>query len=136
MRALPDGLDKASESTARPSTQIDEHLQVELVHFADDGRPLRRGQLPVMAVNIDDRKLGARDRMLVDDQGRARRVFLDRQRWLVGSARSAPLRVERRCQKGTGCEQGEEATDQGGGSDDHEYQDDPFRHRLSISALL
>ena len=80
MRALADRLHPAGKCRAVSPAQVHEHLEVQLVHFADNGAPpLTREPGTVVAVDIHDRKLRARHRVLGHHQGGPRRVLLDRQ---------------------------------------------------------
>ena len=78
MRAARDGVDAALERRTGAAAQVDEHLEVEGVHLADDLLPARAGETrAVMAVRVDDRECRPRHGVCVDDERRPRRVLLD-----------------------------------------------------------
>ena len=96
IRAVRNGREAALQRPSRPAAQIDQDLEVERIHLLHDGPPARRRKpRPMVAVDVDDRKAGARHRVRLDDQGGTGRVLLDGQSRLV-RAPAAPLRLDRR----------------------------------------
>jgi hypothetical protein len=58
-------LDTRAQPIARSATQVDEDLQVVVLHPLHDAVELRRrNRCRLVAMDVDDRKLGARHRML------------------------------------------------------------------------
>ena len=75
--AGPQSLHRLHEPVARHAAGVDQHLKIERIHRRDDGRSNAADRRRLMAVKVDDRILGARDRMLRDDERRPRLVVED-----------------------------------------------------------
>ena len=73
-------LDRLAQLLPRTAAEIDQHLEVQLVHLADNLVQLRAGKVgAMMAVDVDDGELGPGHEMLFGHQRRARRPLLDGQ---------------------------------------------------------
>ena len=73
------GVDGAFEIIAIAAAQVDHHAQVERVHVGDQlVEALRLQATRLMIVHVDERVLGALDRMLRDNQRGLGLVLLDR----------------------------------------------------------
>ena len=111
------------EPLAGRAAGVDHHLHVDRIHRGGDARDrVLGGQGRRMSVDVDDRKLRSRDRVLRHDQRRSRLVLADGGR---GNFRIAPLRrtrpdLPRRLLR----------ADQGGGQDEQRRGPAPERdHR-------
>ena len=90
MVARGNRVDATLQRRTGAAAQVDEHLQVECVHVLDDPVPAVDGDAgTVMTVDVDHGVPRAGDRTLLDDEGRARRVLLYRQRRLIRPAPAA-----------------------------------------------